>query len=228
MIEQVVRPTGLIDPTVEVRPARTQIDDVLSEIMLRVAENERVLITTLTKRMAEDLSSYLAEVDVRVRYLHSEIYTLERSAILAALRKGECDGLVGIHLLRESLDLPEVSLVAILDADKEGFLRSERSLIQTAGRSARNVEGRVILYADTVTGSMQRAIEETNRRRAKQLTYNEEHGITPRTIEKTMDQLMYSTRFEFALGILAAVVTIAIATTIGAVAAYFAVYKPAW
>jgi excinuclease ABC subunit B len=184
VVEQLIRPTGLLDPVVEVRPATHQVDDLLAEIRIVVARGERVLVTTLTKRMAEDLSTYLAEVDVRVRYLHSEIKTLERSAILADLRKGEFDVLVGINLLREGLDLPEVSLVAILDADKEGFLRSETSIIQTIGRAARNVEGRAILYADRETGSMQRALSETRRRRRKQADYNEEHGIEPRTIIK--------------------------------------------
>ncbi len=184
VVEQLIRPTGLIDPQVEVRPATHQVDDLLAEIRVVVARGERVLVTTLTKRMAEDLSTYLAEVDVRVRYLHSEIKTLERSAILADLRKGEFDVLVGINLLREGLDLPEVSLVAILDADKEGFLRSETSIIQTIGRAARNVEGRAILYADRETGSMQRALSETRRRRRKQADYNDEHGIEPQTIIK--------------------------------------------
>jgi len=184
VVEQLIRPTGLIDPVVEVRPATHQVDDLLAEIRTVVARGERVLVTTLTKRMAEDLSTYLAEVDVRVRYLHSEINTLERSAILADLRKGEFDVLVGINLLREGLDLPEVSLVAILDADKEGFLRSETSIIQTIGRAARNVEGRAILYADRETGSMQRALSETRRRRRKQADYNDEHGIEPQTIIK--------------------------------------------
>ncbi len=184
VVEQLIRPTGLLDPEVMVRPATHQVDDLLAEIRTVVASGERVLVTTLTKRMAEDLSSYLAEVDVRVRYLHSEIKTLERSAILADLRKGEFDVLVGINLLREGLDLPEVSLVAILDADQEGFLRSETSLIQTIGRAARNLEGRAILYADKETGSMQRALKETRRRRTKQAEYNEKHGIEPKTIVK--------------------------------------------
>jgi len=190
VVEQVVRPTGLVDPIVEVRPARSQVDDVLSEIGTRVAKDERVLITTLTKRMAEDLTDYLADHEVRVRYLHSDIDTVERSEIIRDLRLGVFDVLVGINLLREGLDMPEVSLVAILDADKEGFLRAERSLIQTIGRAARNLEGRAILYADTMTGSMQRAIEETDRRRAVQITYNEEHGIVPRGIVKAVADVM--------------------------------------
>jgi excinuclease ABC subunit B len=190
VIEQVVRPTGLVDPEVEVRPAITQVDDLLSEIRLRAAANERVLVTTLTKRMAEDLTDYLGEHDVRVRYLHSDIDTVERVEIIRDLRLGEFDVLVGINLLREGLDMPEVSLVAILDADKEGFLRSEGSLIQTIGRAARNAHGKAILYADKVTGSMRRAIDETERRRAKQIAYNEAHGITPRTIEKSVADIM--------------------------------------
>jgi excinuclease ABC subunit B len=190
VVEQLVRPTGLIDPTVEIRPAKTQVDDVLSEIALRVAENERVLITTLTKRMAEDLTDYLREHGVRVRYLHSDIGTVERTEIIRDLRLGAFDVLVGINLLREGLDMPEVSLVAILDADKEGFLRSDRSLIQTIGRAARNVHGKAILYADNMTGSMQRALEETGRRRETQLAFNEEHGITPATIVKQVSDIM--------------------------------------
>ena len=190
VVEQLVRPTGLVDPAIEVRPAGTQVDDVLSEIRKRVDVGERVLVTTLTKRMAEDLTEYLAEHDVRVRYLHSDIDTVERVEIIRDLRLGEFDVLVGINLLREGLDMPEVSLVAILDADKEGFLRSERSLIQTIGRAARNVNGKAILYADRVTGSMERAIEETERRREKQIIYNEQHGITPKTIRKAVADVM--------------------------------------
>jgi excinuclease ABC subunit B len=189
-VEQVVRPTGLVDPEVEVRPARTQVDDLLSEIGRRVARQERVLVTTLTKRMAEDLTDYLREHGIAVRYLHSDIGTVERTEIIRDLRLGAFDVLVGINLLREGLDMPEVSLVAILDADKEGFLRSERSLIQTIGRAARNLHGTAILYADDVTGSMRRAIDETNRRRAKQVAYNEEHGITPATIVKQVADVM--------------------------------------
>ena len=190
IVEQLVRPTGLVDPEVEVRPAGTQVDDVLSEIRKRVAAGERVLITTLTKRMAEDLTDYLAEHQVRVRYLHSDIGTVERTEIIRDLRLGAFDVLVGINLLREGLDMPEVSLVAILDADKEGFLRSDRSLIQTIGRAARNLHGTAILYADRVTGSMQRAIDETNRRRERQLEHNEAHGITPATIVKQVADIM--------------------------------------
>jgi excinuclease ABC subunit B len=200
VVEQVVRPTGLVDPEVEVRPVRHQVDDVLSEISLRVAGDERVLITTLTKRMAEDLTDYLAEHGVRVRYLHSDIETVERTEIIRDLRRGEFDVLVGINLLREGLDMPEVSLVAILDADKEGFLRSEGSLIQTIGRAARNVHGKAILYADKETGSMRRAIEETNRRRAKQIAFNEAHGITPQTIIKRVADVMEGAREEGARG----------------------------
>jgi excinuclease ABC subunit B len=191
VVEQVVRPTGLVDPEVEVRPAVTQVDDLLSEIRERVGGlGDRVLVTTLTKRMAEDLTEYLYENGVRVRYLHSDIDTVERSEIIRDLRLGEFDVLVGINLLREGIDIPEVSLVAILDADKEGFLRAERSLIQTVGRAARNVRGKAILYADVMTGSMERAIGETERRRAKQIEYNEKHGITPRTIEKAVADVM--------------------------------------
>jgi excinuclease ABC subunit B len=196
IVEQVVRPTGLVDPEVEVRPVRHQVDDVLSEIAARVANDERVLITTLTKRMAEDLTDYLAEHGVRVRYLHSDIETVERTEIIRDLRRGEFDVLVGINLLREGLDMPEVSLVAILDADKEGFLRSEGSLIQTIGRAARNIHGKAILYADAETGSMRRAIEETNRRRAKQVAFNEANGITPQTIIKRVAEVMEGAREE--------------------------------
>ena len=188
--EQVVRPTGLIDPPVEIRPVVSQVDDVMSEITLRAANNESVLITTLTKRMAEDLTDYLMEHDIRVRYLHSDIDTVERVEIIRDLRLGEFDALVGINLLREGLDMPEVSLVAILDADKEGFLRSERSLIQTIGRAARNAQGKAILYADRVTKSMQAALDETDRRRAKQITHNKENGITPKTIKKRIADIM--------------------------------------
>ncbi len=192
VVEQVVRPTGLVDPEVEVRPVRTQVDDLLSEIRLRAQRQERVLVTTLTKRMAEDLTGYLAEHGVRVRYLHSDIDTVERMEIIRDLRLAAFDALVGINLLREGLDLPEVSLVAILDADKEGFLRSERSLIQTVGRAARHINGRAILYADSHTGSMQRALAEMTRRRVRQLAYNEEHGITPRSILKAIRDVMDS------------------------------------
>jgi len=190
VVEQVVRPTGLIDPEVEIRPARSQVDDVLSEITDRVSRDERVLITTLTKRMSEDLTDYLSDHNVKVRYLHSDVDTVERSEIIRDLRLGVFDVVVGINLLREGLDMPEVSLVAILDADKEGFLRSDRSLIQTIGRAARNLHGKAILYADVVTGSMQRAIDETSRRREVQLQYNADHGITPRGIEKAVQDVM--------------------------------------
>ncbi|KEZ77694.1 excinuclease ABC subunit UvrB [Salinisphaera hydrothermalis] len=189
-VEQVVRPTGLVDPAVEIRPAETQVDDLLSEIQIVVAKQQRVLVTTLTKRMAEDLTEYLHEAGVAVRYLHSDIDTVERSEIIRDLRLGEFDVLVGINLLREGLDIPEVALVGVLDADKEGFLRAERSLIQTMGRAARNVEGRAILYADQITGSMRKAIDETERRRAKQIAFNEEHGITPKTIQKAVADVM--------------------------------------
>ena len=190
VVEQVVRPTGLLDPEVEVRPAKTQVDDVLSEIYERTAKGERVLITTLTKKMAEDLTEFLAENKVKVRYLHSEIDTVERVEIIRDLRQGVFDVLVGINLLREGLDIPEVSLVAILDADKEGFLRSERSLVQTIGRAARNLEGKAILYADQMTDSMKAAITETNRRRAKQMAFNEEHHIVPKGIKKEVRDII--------------------------------------
>lgn len=191
--EQIIRPTGLVDPVVEVRPVKNQVDDLLEEIRVRVEKNQRVLITTLTKRMAEDLTEYYDSVGVKVRYLHSEVKTIERMEILRDLRKGEFDVLVGINLLREGLDLPEVSLVAILDADKEGFLRSETSMIQTIGRAARNAEGKVILYGDTITGSMKRALDETERRRAIQIAYNEEHGITPMTVQKNIRAVIEAT-----------------------------------
>jgi excinuclease ABC subunit B len=194
VVEQVVRPTGLIDPEVEVRPVATQVDDALSEIGARALADERVLITTLTKRMAEDLTEYLSENGVKVRYLHSDIDTVERVEIIRDLRLGEFDVLVGINLLREGLDMPEVSLVAIFDADKEGFLRSEGALIQTIGRAARNVNGRAILYADRITGSMQRAIAETDRRRQKQVEFNALHGITPRSIRKSVSDVMEGAR----------------------------------
>ena len=192
MVEQIIRPTGLTDPPIDVRPVRGQVDDLLQEIRARAARKERVLVTTLTKRMAEDLSQYYQELGVRVRYLHSDIETLERVEILRDLRRGVFDVLIGINLLREGLDLPEVSLVAILDADKEGFLRSTGSLIQTSGRAARNVNGRVIMYADTVTDSMRAAINETDRRRARQEAFNREHGITPQSIVKGIDGVMSS------------------------------------
>jgi excinuclease ABC subunit B len=189
VVEQVIRPTGLMDPRVEVRPVQGQVDDLLAEIRVRTEKGQRVLVTTLTKRMAEDLTEYYHDLGVRVRYLHSDIETLERVRILRDLRKGEFDVLVGINLLREGLDLPEVSLVAILDADKEGFLRSGGSLIQTMGRAARNVEGMSILYADKVTNSMKVALDETSRRRSLQGSYNQEHDITPESIRKNIGEL---------------------------------------
>jgi excinuclease ABC subunit B len=190
VVEQIIRPTGLVDPEVIVRPTKGQIDDLVEEIRNAAANDHRVLVTTLTKKMAEDLSDYLLELGVRARYLHSDIDTLERVQILRDLRLGEYDVLIGVNLLREGLDLPEVALVAILDADKEGFLRSGTSLIQTIGRAARNVEGAVVMYADQVTDSMQRAINETNRRRVRQIEYNEEHGIDPQTIRKRVTDIL--------------------------------------
>jgi excinuclease ABC subunit B len=193
MIEQIIRPTGLLDPIIEVRPIEGQIDDLLGEINERIEKNERVLITTLTKKMSEDLSAYLKEIGIKVQYLHSEIKTLERIEIIRDLRLGKFDVLVGINLLREGLDIPEVSLVSILDADKEGFLRSERSLIQTIGRAARNSNGKVIMYADKMTDSMQKAIDETKRRREIQEEHNEKHGITPMTIQKEIRDVIRAT-----------------------------------
>jgi excinuclease ABC subunit B len=194
VVEQIIRPTGLVDPEIEVRPVRGQVDDLLNEIRIRERRGERVLVTTLTKRMAEDLSDYLQQVGVRVRYMHSDIDAIERMEIIRGLRLGEFDVLVGINLLREGLDLPEVSLVAILDADQEGFLRSDRSLIQTVGRAARHVRGRAIFYADRITGSMQRCLEETSRRRELQTRFNAEHDITPTSVSKSVDQVRFITR----------------------------------
>ncbi len=196
VVEQIIRPTGLLDPRIEVRPVTNQVDDLIEQIRERVEKKERVLVTTLTKKMAEDLTSYLASLDIKVRYMHSEIKALERMEIIRDLRLGEFDVLVGINLLREGLDIPEVSLVAILDADKEGFLRSERSLIQTIGRAARNTEGKVIMYADELTDSMEKAISETNRRRKIQMEYNKEHGITPQTIKKSVREVIKASMIE--------------------------------
>ncbi|MNZ57310.1 UvrABC system protein B [compost metagenome] len=194
MVEQIIRPTGLLDPIIEVRPTKGQIDDLIGEIRDRIAKDERVLVTTLTKKMSEDLTDYLKEIGIKVRYLHSDIKTLERMSILRDLRLGTFHVLIGINLLREGLDLPEVTLVAILDADKEGFLRSERSLIQTIGRAARNSEGRVLMYGDNITESMDKAIKETERRRSIQIAYNEKHGITPQTIRKKIRDVIEATR----------------------------------
>jgi excinuclease ABC subunit B len=194
VVEQVIRPTGLLDPVIEIRPVRGQVDDLVEEAQLRIEKNERVLVTTLTKRMSEDLADYMRDIGIKARYMHSEIDSLDRVEIIRDLRLGKFDVLIGVNLLREGLDMPEVSLVAILDADKEGFLRSARSLIQTSGRAARNVEGKVIMYGDRITDSMARAIDETERRRKIQAAYNEEHGITPKTVFKSADEIMQATR----------------------------------
>jgi excinuclease ABC subunit B len=194
MVEQIIRPTGLLDPVIDLRPTKGQIDDLIGEIHARIAKDERVLVTTLTKKMAEDLTDYMKEIGIKVRYLHSDIKTLERMQILRDLRLGVFHVLIGINLLREGLDLPEVSLVAILDADKEGFLRGERSLIQTIGRAARNADGKVILYGDKMTDSMDKAISETARRRAIQMAHNEAHGITPETIRKQIRDVIEATK----------------------------------
>ena len=196
IVEQLVRPTGLLDPVIEVKPSLNQIDSLMEEISIRAKNNERVLVTTLTKRMAEELTTYLIKYNVRCRYIHSDIGTLERVEIMEGLRSGKFDVLIGVNLLREGLDLPEVSLVAILDANKEGFLRSERSLTQTAGRAARHLNGKVIMYADTITRSMQKTIDETNRRREKQLAYNEKHKITPQQIIKAASNIMKEVRLK--------------------------------
>ncbi|MBS3738341.1 MAG: UvrB/UvrC motif-containing protein, partial [Psychroflexus sp.] len=190
-VEQVIRPTGLLDPTIDVRPSENQIDDLIEEIHQRVEKDQRVLVTTLTKRMAEELTKYLSRVDIKTRYIHSDIDTLERVEIMTDLRKGIFDVLVGVNLLREGLDLPEVSLVAILDADKEGFLRSNRTLTQTIGRAARHLEGQAILYADKITDSMQKTIDETEYRREKQMKYNEKHNITPQALKKSLKSVLY-------------------------------------
>ncbi len=196
VVEQIIRPTGLLDPEIVVKPVTNQIDDLIEEIRIRAEKNERVLVTTLTKRMAEDLTAYLSSIDIKVRYMHSDIKALERMEIIRDLRIGKFDVLVGINLLREGLDIPEVSLVSILDADKEGFLRSERSLIQTIGRAARNTDGKVIMYADELTESMEKAISETNRRRKLQKEYNEKNGITPQTIRKSVRDTIKATIVE--------------------------------
>jgi excinuclease ABC subunit B len=193
VVEQVVRPTGLLDPPIEVRPSINQVDDLLDEIDKTVKKGDRVLVTTLTKRMAEEMDKYLQRIQIKSKYIHSEVDTLDRVEILRQLRLGEIDVLVGVNLLREGLDLPEVSLVAILDADKEGYLRNEKSLTQTAGRAARNVDGRVIFYADKITGSMQKTMDETERRRAKQIEYNLKHNITPTTVSKSKEQVFAQT-----------------------------------